>query len=198
MMLVICPGVHEPALTYSFLAGLQASCAGKGFQNSTAAATVGQSTHLRIFPAQELPPYSPFHVLQFLQQHCALDVPLILIGFSAGGVGAMGAAWGWQQQGGIIKALIAVDGWGVPVLGDFPVHRLSHDRFTQWSSGWLGAGETSFYAEPAVEHLNLWGSPQTTWGWCVVEHQRRRTTAAEFTNLLLSQHGWQGSSLDQL
>lgn len=189
MMLVICPGVHEFTLTRSFLAGLQENYVVRDFQNSKVAETLGQSTDLQIFPAQELPPYSPLHVLQFLQQHCALDIPLILIGFSAGGVGAMGAAWSWQQQGGIIKALILADGWGVPVLGDFPVHRLSHDRFTHWSSSWLGAGETSFYAEPAVEHLDLWRSPQTAWGWCVFENQSRRTTAAEFMKELLSHYG---------
>jgi len=197
-MLIICPGVHEPALTHRFLAGLQADCTGRDLQNQRTAGTVGKSTPFRLFPAQVLPPYSPFHVLQFLQQHCALDVPLILIGFSAGGVGAMGAAWSWQQQGGRVKALILADGWGVPVLGDFPVHRLSHDSFTHWSSAWLGAGETSFYAEPAVEHLDLWRSPQTAWGWCVAENQRRRSTAAEFIQSLLSRYGWPGFSSDQL
>lgn len=198
MMLVICPGVHEPALTLSFLTGLQTNIAARGFQNHRATETLEESTDLRIFPAQELLPYSPFHILQFLQQHCALDIPLILIGFSAGGVGAMGAAWSWQQQGGIVKALILTDGWGVPVLGDFPVHRLSHDRFTHWSSGWLGTGETSFYAEPAVDHVDLWRSPQTAWGWCGADNHRHRTTAAEFVKGLLSQYGWAGFSSNQL
>lgn len=68
-------------------------------------------------------------------------------------------------MGGQIKALIALDGWGVPLGGNFPIYRLSHDSFTHWSSALLGGGTESFYADPPVEHLELWRSPQTTKGW---------------------------------
>ncbi|MGB3188280.1 MAG: hypothetical protein WBB43_02490, partial [Limnoraphis sp.] len=64
-----------------------------------------------------------------------------------------------------VKALIALDGWGVPLGGNFPIYRISHDRFTHWSSALLGGGVESFYADPPVEHLDLWSSPQTARGW---------------------------------
>ena len=31
----------------------------------------------------------------------------------------------------------------------------------------LGNGENNFYAEPAVDHLSMWRSPQTVQGWWV-------------------------------
>ncbi|WP_421656938.1 hypothetical protein [Leptothermofonsia sp. ETS-13] len=107
----------------------------------------------------------------------------MFIGFSAGVAGAIGAAWGWQWWGGKVKALIALDGWGVPLVGNFPIHRVSHDYFTHWSSALLGAGEDSFYAEPGVEHLDLWRSPHTASGWHLTagsSHSPIRTTAARF------------------
>ena len=51
----------------------------------------------------------------------------MFIAFSAGVVAAVTAAMQWQGEGGKIKGLIAFDGWGVPLLGDFPVYRVSHD-----------------------------------------------------------------------
>ena len=57
-----------------------------------------------------------------------------------------------------MKALIAFDGWGVPLVGNFPIYRISHDQFTHWSSELLGKGDKSFYADPPVEHLDLWRS----------------------------------------
>jgi len=44
---------------------------------------------------------------------------------------------------------------GVPLVGNFPIHRLSHDYFTHWSSAVLGSGNDSFYADPPVEHLEM-------------------------------------------
>lgn len=113
----------------------------------------------------------------------------MLICFSAGVVGGIGAAWAWQQSGGKIKALIALDGWGVPLYGNFPIHRLSRDRFTHWSSQLLGAGADSFYADPPVEHLDLWRSPHTAQGWWVRPERQQRLTAAMFLNLLLELYG---------
>ncbi|NJK53546.1 MAG: hypothetical protein HC936_13370 [Leptolyngbyaceae cyanobacterium SU_3_3] len=64
-----------------------------------------------------------------------------------------------------------MDGWGVPLGGDFPIYRVSHDRFTHWSSAWWVAGLDSFYADPAVAHLDLWRSPQTVQGrWVSPTH----------------------------
>lgn len=101
----------------------------------------------------------------------------------------MAAARSWQQSGGTIKALIALDGWGVPLYGDFPIHRLSHDHFTHWSSKLLGAGLDGFYADPPVEHLELWRSPQTTQGWWEQKSQLQQITAVAFLALLLQRYG---------
>jgi hypothetical protein len=137
---------------------------------------------------QELPIYSPQHILEFLNLHCALNASLLFICFSAGVVGGLGAARLWQRQGGNVRALIAFDGWGVWMDALFPIHRLSHDGWTHESSGWFASQHTSFYADPAVDHLELWRSPHTTWGWQVTANQKTRTTAADFLHLLLQQY----------
>ncbi|WP_041225812.1 hypothetical protein [Crinalium epipsammum] len=176
MSVIICPGVHPPELTQEFLRNLSVAPA-----------------NLLIFPTEKYPAFSAIDVLQFLKENQSLDVPVVFIGFSAGVVGAIGAAWGWQLLGGEVKALIALDGWGVTLAGNFPIHRLSHDHFTHWSSALLGAGEDSFYADPPVEHLELWRSPYTVQGWWVQsitgksEH-RRWITAGHFLNMLLEQY----------
>jgi hypothetical protein len=85
--------------------------------------------------------------------------PILIISFSAGVVGAIAAASIWQSIGGTIRAFIALDGWGVPLYGNFPIHRLSHDAFTHYTSSLLGSGEDSFYADPSVAHETLWRSP---------------------------------------
>lgn len=185
MSIVICPGMHNPELTQSFLSWLQHEIA------------LGSSTeNILIFPAQDDPAYSAWHILQFLRSlsSSSLETPLVFISFSAGVVGAIGAAWGWQMLGGQVKAFIALDGWGVSLFGNFPIHRLSHDYFTHWSSSLLGSGFDSFYADPPVEHLKLWRSPQTVEGWRIlhpdVETQpRSRLTAAQFLTMLLERYG---------
>jgi pimeloyl-ACP methyl ester carboxylesterase len=187
MGVIICPGVHSPELTQGFLAGL-----GKPLRP------------LCIFPAEQFPAYSVLHILKFLDQQ-DLDRRLLLIGFSAGVVGAVGAAQVLHRAG-RVKALIAIDGWGVPLWsqfpwGDFPTHRLSHDRFTHDSSRLLDQPSlrdksTYFYAEPSVPHLDLWRSPQTVSGWTNQEnastarlggrgHKQYATTAAQFLQNLM-------------
>ncbi len=94
--------------------------------------------------------------------------PLIAIGFSAGVVGLTGALHLWQHQGGKVAQFFAVDGWGTPIMG-LPVCRLSHDSFTHWSSLPLGAGKVNFYADPGVDHLQLWGSPEQVVGQQVMD-----------------------------
>lgn len=184
--IVICPGIHDSQLTQAFLASLQRSESNNG--NSY------WNHQVLIFPSQDYPAYSTMHILYFLQSHIDTLTPLIFISFSAGVVGAIGAALGWQLLGGKVQALIAIDGWGVPLYGNFPIHRLSHDYFTYWSSALLGGGENSFYAEPAVEHLQLWQSPNTCQGWWVhpgvggTSEQRTFVTAAEFVNQLLQDY----------
>lgn len=92
----------------------------------------------------------------------------------------MQAAWAWQQLGGQIAAILAIDGWGVPLLKDIPCYRLSHDFFTHWSSALLGSGRDSFYAAPDVTHADLWQNPQRIEGrW--ITHSRGSETPASVT-----------------
>lgn len=178
MNVLVCPGVHSPEFTEEFVVGL-----GKGLHP------------FLIFPGETLPVYSPQHVLEFLESEASISVPIICIGFSAGVVGAIGAARRWQTQGGTIRAFIAIDGWGVPLFGTFPIHRLSHDYFTHWSSALLGRGADSFYADPSVHHLDLWRSPQTVTGrwFSFTRHSTgyslpRHTTAATFLTDLINRY----------
>jgi hypothetical protein len=207
MGVIICPGVHSPELTQGFLEGL-----GKPLDPKAVC----------VFPTERFPAYSAPHILKFLgEQWLDLDgrfqhpYPLpsvVLVGFSAGVVGAIGVAQVLQSLGISVKALVAIDGWGVPLCnhfpwGHFPIHRLSHDRFTHWSSKLLdqtlsvGNG-SDFYADPAVSHLDLWRSPQTASGWSTLEtattqvaqltgfgQKQYATTAAQFIQTLLIQYG---------
>ncbi|MGD1898093.1 MAG: hypothetical protein ACFB16_14205 [Phormidesmis sp.] len=129
-------------------------------------------------------------VYEWLRSHCDYAaketrksaIPLVGIGFSAGVVGLSGALTLWNQQHRNVNRLIAVDGWGVPVVG-LPVTRMSHDRFTHASSLPLGAGDVNFYADPAVPHLQLWGEPASAVGLEVKGWQMGHgvsMTAAEF------------------
>lgn len=180
---MICPGIHDPQLTQDFLKALQRSEI-DGVSSSWIQNVV-------IFPSQDYPAYSAVHIVDCLQRHTPKTTPVIFIGFSAGVAGAIGAAWAWELLGGTVKAFIAFDGWGVPLYGKFPIHRVSHDYFTHWSSALLGVGEESFYAEPAIEHLDLWQSPDICKGWSVHHtvttkfEQQSYTTAMQFVRQLL-------------
>lgn len=189
MKVLICPGIHECGLTQELLTSLKLSL--------DCDSNLNNPENLLVFTAPD--PYlslSAVHILNFLRSHQdnpATATPVVFIGFSAGVVGAIGAAWGWQLLGGKVKAVIAVDGWGVPLIGDFGLHRLSHDFFTHWSSSMLGSGQDSFYADPAVEHLTLWRSPQTVTGWGIDSKEeklqsQKRMTAAEFLIMLLKRY----------
>ncbi|MEG5037008.1 hypothetical protein [Microcoleus sp. AT3-D2] len=190
MRLVICPGVHEPKLTDCFLAGLS------GLWGLAADRPNQQIVdRVKIFPAHKYPPFSAIDILHFLCSEDLAGESLVFVSFSAGVAGAIGAAWMWQQLGGKVGAFFALDGWGVPLGGNFPIHRISHDRFTHWSSAILGGGGESFYADPAIEHLDLWRAPQTAKGWHVSQtagiETVAPTTAAKFLVHLLKQYGVQ-------
>ncbi len=173
MTIVICPGIHRSHLTQCFVAELRLN-----------------QTSL-VFPTEKAPAYSPLHILEFLSDANA-STPLLFVAFSAGVVGAIGAARLWQKQGGSVKALIALDGWGVPLSADFPIHRVSHDRFTAWSSALLEQGRSdSFYADPSVEHLTLWRSPATVQGHWITANKELpplSTTAASFITALVQRY----------
>lgn len=176
MCIVLCPGFHPPALTQSFLMGLGTS-----------------RKQIWVLPLH-YPPYSAIGIWRFLNEQLRLPPiePLTFIAFSAGVVGAAGAAVLWQKMGGSVSAFIAVDGWGVPLWANFPIHRLSHDPLTHWSSSLLGGGEDGFYADPEVSHLELWRSPQRTQGWWVRSTRTQilhtPITAAQYLNDLLDRY----------
>lgn len=186
---LVCPGFHPAALTEACLRSLH---------------TVELATdQWLVFPAERYPVYSGGHVLRFLHEQTGgrspqawLNQSVIFLGFSAGAVGAIAAAWGFHGLGGTVRAVFAVDGWGVPLGGPFPVHRLSHDRFTDWSAALLGSGGDRFYADPPVAHLDLWRSPHTAVGqWLEAQTgYTQPTTAAMFLQTWLSRY--QSPSLD--
>ena len=182
MNIIVVPGIHSSTLTHEFIQSVQP------YLNEA-----------WIVPGQNVPVYSPQHVLTFLHEqwnqmvsvkpktrHDAQSV--LFIGFSAGVVGSIGAARQWQALGGQVRALIGFDGWGVPLYGDFPIHRVSHDAWTHWSSGYFGNIQASFYADPAVAHLELWRSPHTASGIRTDSRQsysHPSETAADFVRSLL-------------
>lgn len=157
MTVIICPGIHDVVLSDRFLTVLNRQLAEVG--------TPASVKPEQVLPTQRYAPFNGLSVWSFLQGAANPQEPLLLIGFSAGVVGAIAAAQLWQAQQRPVAALIAVDGWGVPQLGDFPLHRVSHDRLTHWSSAVLGAGQTSFYTDPSVAHLDLWRFPERAQGW---------------------------------
>lgn len=173
MTLIICPGVHAPGLSDRFLAALN--------QQLQPAGIVPPVLPEQVLPTQRYAPFNGLAVWSFVQATAEPQSPLLLIGFSAGVVGAIAAAQLWQAQGRTVAALIAMDGWGVPQVGNFPLHRLSHDYFTHWSSAVLGAGQDSFYADPPVDHLDLWQFPDRAVGVRVSPSGgTRQTTAIAF------------------
>ncbi len=137
----------------------------------------------------QIPPYDPREIRKFLQHLPSQD--LVVIAFSAGVVGAAGALHKtWLQRHNIhIEALLALDGWLVPLFLSFPCYRLSHDGFTHQTSRPLGMGPHNFWAEPSVSHLGLWHDPEVTQGWAVSTKSKTRTTALNFIQYCLRTHG---------
>ena len=167
--LIICPGVHAPQLTSSFIQrSIKQDCS--------------------ILPTERYLPYNAIAIAQWLKTIYSSPIdtpPLSFITFSAGVVGGIGAANIWQMQGGKIAHFVAFDGWGVPLIANFPIYRISHDYFTHWSSSILGRGKSSFYAEPGIEHLDLWRSPNTCWGWETVGGFRIRYLLTDYLSNIL-------------
>ncbi len=168
MPVVIAPGFHARSLSEQFVRSLPSFV----------------RPHLvETFPAD------PIALFRWLTQtfgspqaSASKQPSLIAIGFSAGVVGLVGALSQWQQQGGKVARFFAIDGWGVPIIG-LPVCRLSHDNFTHWSSLLLGAGAVNFYADPPVDHLDIWGAAERVRGHQVSGCSRlgeESMTAAEF------------------
>lgn len=176
--IIICPGIHSPQLTDNFIQSLESLD------------DFSLSNYL-VLPTKKYAAYSPFDIREFLRQNLAQpspSIPLLFLAFSAGVVGAIGAANIWQLSGGKLTALIAFDGWGVPLIGNFPIYRVSHDYFTHWSSGLISFSQDSFYAQPDVTHLDLWRWPHNAWGWWEKPSGLKvYTNAAEFIKKLINQ-----------
>lgn len=174
--IALCPGFHAPELTEQFLEHLTV--------------VYPSGWNILVIETQHYSPYSSPDILRYLYEQLNgknsdvwLKTPIIFIAFSAGVVGAMGAAFALETLGGQVSALFALDGWGVPAVGHFPTHRISHDHFTHWSSALLGAGQDSFYAAPSVDHLELWRSPHTISGnWVSQSQPAKKITVLQFLN----------------
>ena len=158
MTLVICPGVHPSVWTHSFLNQLDDQLAKQ--------LPTGKQID-RVIPTHQNAPWSAYALRTFMESQMASHAPLIFVAFSAGCVAAMGVARYWVEQGRPVAAVIALDGWGLPVTGPFDTYRLSHDAFTHQTSAYLGAGNKSFYADPPVSHQYLWCQPAQVTGWQV-------------------------------
>lgn len=169
MAVVLCPGIHEPQLTESFWNFIQQRYVQLFADKPPVPLVIPEANPWGV---------SPSHVLRFLEQSVSIAEPILMISFSAGVVGAIAAAWVWQLRGGSVSAFVALDGWGVPLSGLFPVYRLSHDEFTHWSSQPLGMGQSPFYADPGVEHLDLWQSPDQALGWWLQDGQQQQHVSA--------------------
>jgi hypothetical protein len=192
MDIIICPGIHQPELTTSFISALQ-SLLDDDFDVEQSR---DKSVNILTFERHDLFVLSQLNVFHFLKENLSssLKSPVIFIAFSAGVIGAIGAATMWQMVGGNVKAFIAIDGWGVPLWGNFPIHRISHDEFTHWSSSLLGSGEDNFYANPTVDHLTMWRSPLEVKGDWVNSSTgntviKQHLTAGYFLQMLLSRYG---------
>lgn len=172
MTIIICPGIHNPTLTRDFIASLQ-------FHSI-------ELENFLIFPTERYPAFSGLHLWQFLQEQKISKKSLTFLAFSAGVVAAIAAAQFYQLEGGKVEKIIALDGWGVPLWGNIPIYRGSHDYFTHWSSALIGEGNISFYADPPVEHLALWRMPHQVSGWMFNKNSYSFTTEATFLAMLLT------------
>lgn len=159
--LIICPGFHEPAWTDKWLRGMAL-----------------EATQVRCLPPLE-PVYSPGVVLEFCQAHCDATQPLVMVAYSAGVVGGLGAAERWQALGGVVGGVVVIDAWGVPLWGKFPLVTVSHDWITD-ACGQAWGKQNHFFAQPAVTHAQLWQSPQGAWGLGTLNGETTRQTAKTF------------------
>lgn len=146
-----------------------------------------------IIPSNKVQPYDGLSAYNFLFNYvnnCLNYSPsIILITFSAGVVGGVMLGKLWEDKGGKVDCLLAFDGWGVPLMTGFPCYRLSHDYFTHVSSSLLGGNENGFYAEPEVEHLDLWRSPLGIEGWWEMKQGvKKAVKMRDFIEFCLNNH----------
>lgn len=173
MKVIICPGVHDPQLSDRFLSSL--------FDLKKDATASEWQNQFLTFPTAKYPAYSAYHLYCWLKLQNPAREELFFIAFSAGVVAAIGAIAALKLQKIQTSGLVAIDGWGVPLWGKFPIYRFSHDYFTHWSSALLGTGQTGFYSDPAVEHLAMWHSPENCGGWITQPNSSpRKSTVKDY------------------
>ncbi len=178
-MIVVCGGIHSPHLTDDFVTYLLTVIG------------LNLSDQICIIPTTKIFPYDVLNIYNFLCQEYGQPLtssPLIFISFSAGVVGSIGVARLWAKQGGIVKCLFAFDGWGVPLIANFPCYRISHDYFTHISCQILGATEKAFYAQPSVSHLDLWSNASSVQGYEQNKNGLEKMTIANFLKKYLIQN----------
>ncbi|MBE9069538.1 hypothetical protein IQ260_23105 [Leptolyngbya cf. ectocarpi LEGE 11479] len=164
MQLLICPGYHSPDLTHSFLQSL-----------------LGAITPERLWV---LPIGASSRAIPWLlasPQRPQLAAELQIVAFSAGVVAAYPLLLTWQAMGGQGR-MIAVDGWGMPLVGDLAIYRVSHDGWTHRTTYFPSPVQSKgyFYAHPAVDHLSIWQSPQLSQGMGAIDTKVGSMTALEF------------------
>jgi hypothetical protein len=176
---ILCPGLRGAEDAPGFWQAIQAHRS----SNENAQPSV-------IILPRDCPVYSPKHVYHSIEPDLKAGLQRwIWIAYSAGVVGALGAARRWHEQF-PVHAFIALDGWGVPLAAPFPVYHLSHDWLTHLGVTFTNRLAGTFYAEPAVSHLELWRSPQMVTGWeSYTQGDRHFTTAAAFVAQLIDSFG---------
>ncbi|ESA37196.1 tr [Leptolyngbya sp. Heron Island J] len=170
MQLLIFSGYHSPDLTHAFLQSLL---------------RVTTPERLWVLPIWAAPVALPW--LLSSRQAPRRDCLLQVIAFSAGVVAAYPLLLAWQRLGGNCR-LIAVDGWGMPLPGNLTIYRISHDRWTHRTTYFPTAAESQgyFYAQPAVDHLQLWRSPDVATGIGSLGATTCSMTAIEFISAVLT------------
>ena len=175
---LICGGIHSPTWTDSFLCCLS-NCRDRDW-------------NYLVFPSHYYPPYDGRKVYQFVVEDYGKpdqSKALLVIAFSAGVVGALIASHLWQRHGGKIKVFLAIDPWGIPLVGDFAIHTLSHDWFTHITMINFNRCYDSFYADPSVTHEQIWRAPNLVEGWWQKTRSlKQRINAASFINLWIEEY----------
>ncbi len=176
---IICGGIHSPKLTDKFIESMQSFSQNNRFDKYF------------VFPTNKYPAYDSKNILNFMVE---LDLKpqcnnLIFMAFSAGVVGGIGAGRLWQRRGGKVRAFFAFDGWGVPLIADFPIHCFSHDNFTHYTSKFWVRNQEHFSAYPSVSHETIWRSPFSLDGyWHKKDGTKLKSNSAEFLNFWLNQY----------
>lgn len=167
--LIICPGVHATRWTQDFVAQL-------------VGADRALAPRIHVSPVAPTLAWSGYPLRRWLTAAFPIPArsPLTFVAFSAGCVAAAAIAHYWGQQGGRVERVIALDGWGVPLGGPFPVQRLSHDFLTHLTTTGPAPNQAHFYGDPAVPHGHLWRYPAQVSGWMVPpRHPQGRGSSAD-------------------